>query len=95
MSAMPDPQFELKKITDTEWVILDHRYGPTDARGTVACVYQIDDYEVEVVWLQDLPLTTYYMSPMDVLEDVSRFHLPRRAQRPHPIRHRPPLAPTA
>ncbi|MHC9046577.1 hypothetical protein ACYX8G_18495 [Microbacterium saperdae] len=92
---MSDPQFELKKITDTEWVILDHRYGPTDARRTVACVYQLDECEVEVVWLRDLPLTTSYTSPIDVLEDVSRLHLPRRAQRPRPIRHLPPLASTA
>jgi len=92
MSAMPDPRFELRKITDTEWLILDHRYASNDSRQTVACVYQVDAVEVEVLWLRDLPLANCYMSAMDVLEDVQRFHAPRRADRPIPIPHRPPLA---
>lgn len=92
MSAMPDPRFELRKITDSEWLILDHRYAPNDSRQTVACVYQVDAVEVEVVWLRDLPLAGCYMSAADVLEDVQRFHSARRAGRPVPIPHLPPLA---
>lgn len=92
MSALPDPRFELRKITDAEWVLLDHRYDQNDSRRTVACVYQVDAVEVEVVWLRDLPLATSYMSAIDALEDLQRFHSPRRAGRPIPIPHLPPLA---
>ncbi|MFK3677998.1 hypothetical protein ACI2IP_09705 [Microbacterium sp. NPDC090218] len=92
---MPDPRFELRKITDSEWLILDHRYDTNDSRQTVACIYQVDTSEVEVLWLRDLPLASSYMSAADVLEDVQRFHAPARARRPVPIRHLPPLAPTA
>lgn len=92
MSAMPDPRFELTRITDTEWLILDHRYRKNDARHTVACIYELDGVEVEVVWLRDLPLATSYMSAVDVLDEVRRFHAPRRARRPITIPHLPPLA---
>nr|WP_136041656.1 MULTISPECIES: hypothetical protein [unclassified Microbacterium] len=92
MFTMPDPRFELRKITDTEWLILDHRYAADDSRRTVACIYQVDTVEVEAVWLRDLPLATYYMSAADVLEDVQRFHSPSRSTRPVPIPHLPPLA---
>lgn len=95
MSAMPDPRFELKKITETESLILDHRYASDDARRTVACVYQLDDIEVEVLWLRDLPLASYYMSAADALDDLQRYVLPSRAKPPIPIRHLPPLASTA
>lgn len=95
MFAMPDPRFELRKITDTEWLILDHRYEPNDARQTVACVYQVDTVEVEVVWLRDLPLARYYLSATDALEDVQRFYQPTRARRPITIPHLPPVASTA
>jgi hypothetical protein len=94
MSALSDSRFELKKITESEWLILDHKYEENDARRTVACIYELGGVEVEVVWLRDLPLANYYMFPTDVLEDVQRFHLPARAKAPIPIRHRPPLAPT-
>ncbi|WP_029259898.1 MULTISPECIES: hypothetical protein [unclassified Microbacterium] len=91
---MPDPRFELRKITDTEWLILDHRYAQNDSRRTVACIYEVDAAEVEVVWLRDLPLASSYMTAADVWEDVQRFHAPRRAGRPIPIPipHHPPLA---
>jgi hypothetical protein len=95
MSAMPDPRFELRKVTETEWVVLDHRYEDHDARQTVACVYQMDVTEVEVLWLRDLPLASFYGSAFEVLEDLRRFSLPARAKAPTPIRHMPPLATTA
>lgn len=85
MSAMPDPRFELRKITDTEWLILDHKYARDDARQTVACVYRLDESEVEVTWLRELPLASSYMSAFDVLEDVQRFHARERSRR-RPLR---------
>lgn len=95
MAAMPDPRFALKKITDTEWLIYDRRYGLNDARRTIACLYQLDPTDVEVVWLQDLPLAERYMSPFDVLEDVQRFYARERSRRPIPIPHMPPSNVTA
>lgn len=93
MSTMPDPRFELKKVTDAEWLILDHRYAAHDARQTVACIYQVDAVEVDVLWLRDLPLATSYMSPVDVLDDLQAFHNPPgRATAPVAIPHLPPLA---
>lgn len=95
MSPMPDPRFELKKITDSEWLVLDHLYVANDARREVACVYLLDQTDVEVVWLRDLPLAVRYTSAFDVLEDVQRFYTPQRWQRPVAIPHMPPKAATA
>jgi hypothetical protein len=95
MSAIPDPRFELRKITETEWAILDHRYAAHDARQTVAHVYQLDTVEVEVLWQRDLPLAGYYMSAEDALDDLRRFHAPSRSRAPITIPHLPPLAATA
>lgn len=95
MSAMPDPRFELTKITETEWLILDHRYAPNDARQTVARIYRLDTVEVEVLWLRELPLASYYMSAEDAFDDLTRFSTPSRAKPPITIVHRPPLTATA
>jgi hypothetical protein len=92
---MSDPRFDLRKVTDTEWLILDHKYASPDPRQTVACVYQVDTVEVDVVWMRDLPLANSYMSAADVLGDVLRFHAtPDRTTAPIPIPHLPPLAAT-
>lgn len=92
MSAMPDPRFELRKITETEWLILDHKYDAHDARCTVACIYQVDTVEVDVLWLRDLPLASSYMSTDDVLRDLRRFYNPpSRSTAPVRIPHFPPL----
>lgn len=93
MSAMPDPRFELRKVTETEWLILDHRYEAHDARQTVACIYQVDTVEVDVLWFRNLPLASSYMSAEEVLWDLRRFHNPpSRATAPIAIPHVPPLA---
>lgn len=96
MSTMPDPRFELRKVTETEWLIVDHRYEPHDARQTVACIYQVDAVEVDVLWLRDLPLASSYMSAEEVLHDLQRFHNPpSRSTAPFTIPHLPPLATAA
>lgn len=92
MSPMPDPRFELHRITPTEWLILDHRYGPNDARRTIACVYVFDENEVSVNWLRELPLADRYQTAFDVLEDVHKFYARRRSERPVPIPHMAPPA---
>lgn len=91
---MSDHRFELRKATDTEWLILDHKYASHDPRQTVACVYQVDTVEVDVVWMRDLPLANSYMSADDVLGDLLRFHAtPDRTTAPIPIPHLPPIIP--
>lgn len=73
---MSDPRFELRKVTETEWLILDHKYAAHDARQTVACVYQVGTVEVDVLWMRDLPLANSYMSADDVLSELQRFRPP-------------------
>lgn len=95
MAMMRERRFELRKITRTEWLVLDHRYVPDDPRRTIACVYVLDENEVTVTWVRDLPLRLAYQTPFDVLEDVQRFYQRARSQPPISIPHRPPLAASA
>ena len=95
MAMTRERRFELRKVTATEWLVLDHRYVPTDPRQTIARVYVLDENEVAVTWLRDLPLRLAYQTPFDVLEDVQRFYRRARSQRPISIPHRPPLAASA
>jgi hypothetical protein len=89
---MSDPRFELRQVTETEWLILDHKYAAHDARQTVACVYQVDTVEVDVLWMRDLPLSASYMSADDVLQDLLRFHAtPDRTTAPIAIPHLAPF----
>lgn len=91
MTELADARFELRKVAEREWLILDHRYGADDPRRTVGCVYEVDEYEVEVMWMRRIPLASRYMSPIDALEEVRRMESRNRATRPIPIPHRPPL----
>lgn len=91
MSGDPDPRYVLRRITSSEWVINDLRFGPDDTRHVVACVYELDPTEVEVVWLRDLPLAIRYTTPFEVLEEVERLQGVSRATRPVAIPHLPPL----
>lgn len=88
----PDPRYLLKRIAPSEWVIGDLRFGADDPRHVVACVYELAETEVEVVWLRELPLPVRYATPFDVLEDVERMG-ESRASRPVAIAHLPPLLP--
>ncbi|PVE95872.1 hypothetical protein [Microbacterium sp. TPD7012] len=91
MTELADARFELRKVAEREWLILDHRYGAEDPRRTVGCVYEVDEYEVEVMWMRRIPLASRYMSPIDAFEEVRRMESRSRATRPVPIPHRPPL----
>jgi len=94
MTGIPDARFELRKVTGNEWLVLDHRYEAGDPRRTLGCVYQVDEYEVEVAWMREIACATRYMSPIEVLEDVRRLHERSRATRPIAIPHQPPLLAT-
>lgn len=78
MSKVSDPRFELRKVTATEWLILDHRFEANDPRQTVGCVYRVDDFEVEVMWLRDMPVANRYMTAFEALDDVRRVHEHKR-----------------
>lgn len=45
---MSDPRFELRQITENEWLILDHRYEAHDSRQTIACIRESGN-EVDVL----------------------------------------------
>lgn len=90
MSRSADLRFELKRLTSTEWVINDNWFTLNDPRRTVACVDQVYDNEVEVVWLRELSLPSRYPSVNAVLSDVS--HTVTASTKPIPIPHRRPTA---
>lgn len=94
MSDDPDPRFVLRRITPSEWVIDDLKFASDDPRHVVACVYEFDPTEVEVVWLRDLPLAVRYMTAFEVLEEIERLQGVSRATRPVAIPHLPPLLAT-
>ncbi|MDQ0729129.1 hypothetical protein [Microbacterium sp. W4I20] len=91
---MPEARFELREAAEKEWLVLDHKYPANDPRRTVGCVYEVDEYEVEVMWIRALPVATRYMSPIEVLEDVRQLHERSRSTRPITIPHLPPLLAT-
>lgn len=91
MTGLRDPRFELRKVAEYEWLILDHRYEADDVRQPVGCVYQVDENEVEVVWMREIAAATRYMSANEVIEDVRHLHDRSRSTRPIPIPHLPPL----
>lgn len=91
MSEMPDTRFELRRVTEKEWLILDHRYAENDPRRTVGCIYELEPNEVEAMWIREIPMAERYMSAIDALDDVQRFYENNRATRPITIPHLPPL----
>lgn len=91
MVGLPDPRYTLRRINTMEWVVNDLRYEEHDPRHVVASVYRLEETEVEVVWVRELPLASRYSSPLDVLEAVERMQSVSRATRPVTIPHLPPL----
>lgn len=91
MSEVPEPRYVMNRLTSSEWVINDLRYPPNDTRHVVACVYEVEETEVEVNWLRDLPLAIRYASAAEVLEDIERLHRPFRTTGPIAVRPTPPL----
>ena len=70
MSTMTSPRFEMRRLTESEWLILDDRFDRTDARHTVACVSRVSADEVEVVWLRPVTERRRFTTVADVLEAV-------------------------
>lgn len=71
---LAEARFELRKVADRDWLILDHRYGSDDPRRTVGCVYEVEASEVEVMWMRDIPVALRYTTAFEALEDVRRFY---------------------
>ncbi|MCE4027722.1 MULTISPECIES: hypothetical protein [unclassified Microbacterium] len=71
MSMMTPTRFEMRRLTENEWLILDDSFDRTDARHTVACVTRVSVEQVEVVWLRPVTERIRYGSVADVLEAVS------------------------
>lgn len=65
-------RFELRRLTDTEWVIIDHSRAEGDPERTVACLYSVAPSEFEAIWLRDLPVRSSFHSPAEALEDLIR-----------------------
>lgn len=91
MSDLSEACFELRKVAEGEWLVLDHKYGAIDSRRTVGCVYEGDEYGVEVIWMRQLAAATRCMTFAEVLNEVQRPHGRSRATRPITIPHLPPL----
>jgi hypothetical protein len=84
-------QFEVRRVSDSEWVIYDVRFARNDARCVVACVRETDDQDVEVVWLGGRMRPTRYASVDAVVEDLTTAALRRHGgSRPIEIPHLPP-----
>ena len=65
--------FDVRRVSDREWVIYDLRVAPNDARCVVACVWLADDDDVEVVWLDGRALPTTYSSVDAVMHDITAW----------------------
>lgn len=91
MTRPADSRLELKRLTATEWVVIDNWFGRNDPRRTVACVDQTTPDEVEVVWLRQLCLPDRYSSVRAVFADIARTV--SASSKPTPIPHRRPPAP--
>lgn len=63
--------FDLRRVSDREWVIYDRRFALDDARCVVACVWHTDDDDVEVVWLDGRAMATKYASVDSVMADLT------------------------
>ncbi|MDQ4215583.1 hypothetical protein [Microbacterium capsulatum] len=74
MSMLMRARFEMRRLTEHEWLILDEDFGPHDARRTVACVSRVTEDQVEVVWLRPVSTRCRYATVADVLETVQHAH---------------------
>lgn len=79
MSMTTPTRFEMRRLTEDEWLILDDGFERNDARHTVACVSRVCADQVDVVWLRPVAERTRYASVADVLEAVRSAPSPRSA----------------
>ena len=83
--------YELRRVSDREWLIYDVRFPMNDARCLVACIWQSDEDEAEVVWIDGRSRPTTYVSPEAVMEDLTLAAVGGSGgTRPIEIPHLPP-----
>lgn len=95
---MSNDRYVLQQLTPIEWIVVDTSRGPGDPYRTVACIYESDASEYDVIWLCDLGLPSAWSSPHEVLRAIrlASEHPARiRSRKPIPIPHRQPLRGTA
>lgn len=80
------------RIDENTWLIQDLAFPSDDARHVVACVHDAGEAEVEVVWVQTVPLPARYATARDVCDDLLRWRRQRgaAAMPPVSIAHFPP-----
>lgn len=91
---MSNDRYVLQQLTPIEWIVVDTTRGPGDPYRTVACVYESDASEYDVIWLRDLGLPATWASPEEALRAIRlASDRPTRvpSRKPVPIPHRPPL----
>lgn len=96
MSRTANSRFELRQLTSIEWIIADTTLPETHPHRTVACLYEVDDLEYDVVWLHGPDLRAQYSSPEEALAHLMRATggtTRRRSERPIPLPHLRPLTP--
>ena len=90
---MVNSRFALQQLTSIEWIVVDESCTPNDPQRTVACIYEVDTLEYDVIWLRDLGLATKFMSPLDVIDEIVRTtqrSTVAASRKPVPIPHHAP-----
>ncbi|MBT2474238.1 hypothetical protein J7E68_06510 [Microbacterium sp. ISL-103] len=88
---MSDPRFELRQVTENEWLVLDHRFDSHDSHQTVAVVRD-QSRGLDVLWMRELPLRAHYRTATDVLDAIqNHYDPPSRSTAPVTIPHVPPF----
>jgi hypothetical protein len=72
MSIPTNRRFELRRLDQMKWAIVDLTLADEDPHRMVACVYELDEFECDVFWFRELDLPLRYATPGDVLADVIR-----------------------
>lgn len=93
MPTTPQSRFDLRLSEGASWTIADRRYPPDDSRHVVAFVDGSPHDHVEVTWFRECPLPLRFSTAEAALNALMSLDArPSRADRPHPIAHRPPIS---
>ena len=90
----PRPRYELRRSGHAQWQVRDSSFPADDSRHLIAHIYEVDEFEYDVVWTGPTELRAEYGSPDDVLADIRRSTMlqsHRGADRPVPIAHHEPV----
>lgn len=89
----PSKLFEVRRVSDQDWVVYDCRVPADDARCVIACVHSDEDDNVEVRWVDGRVMPTRYLSVGAVIDDLVVAERRRGGStRPIAIPHYPPVS---